>query len=59
MMEEAMEEMKRANEIPFCPIAGTHCLQEACALYDPLDKECSILGINNTLKEIVRTRVVK
>jgi hypothetical protein len=57
-MEEMVVE-KRKEAFPFCPILEHECLREACALYDLADSECSILGINNALKEIVRTRVIR
>jgi len=54
-----MEKTGKKTAPLFCPVLDNPCLEEACGLYDPLDKECSILGINNTLKEIVRTRVAR
>jgi DNA-binding NarL/FixJ family response regulator len=56
---EEMEKTGKKTAPLFCPVLDNPCLEEACGLYDPLDKECSILGINNTLKEIVRTRVIR
>jgi predicted transcriptional regulator len=49
-MEKHVE--KKATPF-FCPVLENPCLQEACGLYDPFDKECSVLGINRTLKALL------